>query len=201
MNDSRKAPAGRASDPLGLDTTATLLLRVRDGDGEARERLVRRYLPALQRWARGRLPRSARDLSDTDDLVQITLLRALDRVGEFEPRREGAFHAYLRRILQNAILDEIRRVGRRPTHESLPVQMAGDGPSPLEAAIGRETLAVYEAGLSQLTKEQQDAVFLRIELGFTHQEIADALGCPSANAARMLIARGLVRLAEVMDGS
>ena len=42
-------------------------------------------------------------------------------------------------------------------------------------------------------------MFLRIELGFTHQEVADAIGAPSANAARMLVSRALVRLAELMD--
>jgi RNA polymerase sigma-70 factor (ECF subfamily) len=40
---------------------------------------------------------------------------------------------------------------------------------------------------------------MRIEFGFTFPEIAEALGRPSANAARMTVSRALVRLAEVMD--
>ena len=47
------------------EPTLTLLQRLRAGDAAARERLVARYLPRLTRWAHGRLPTGARDLSDT----------------------------------------------------------------------------------------------------------------------------------------
>src|SRR5262245_46623761 len=94
------------------DSTAVLLHRVRAGDTEARERLVARHLPLLRGWAHRRLPPGARALADTEDLVQITFIRALKQVEAFEPRHEGAFLAYLRQILLNAIRDEIRRARR-----------------------------------------------------------------------------------------
>jgi RNA polymerase sigma-70 factor (ECF subfamily) len=80
--------------PEDLESTAGLLERVRGGDAGARERLLSRYVPALRRWAHGRLPPRARELADTDDLVQVTLIRALDHLGDFEPRRPGAFLAW-----------------------------------------------------------------------------------------------------------
>ena len=92
-----------------LESTKTLILRVRNGDAAARERLVARFLPALQRWAHGRLPAKARGMVETDDVVQVSLMRALSRVEEFDPRRQGAFLAYLHRILLNSIREEIRR--------------------------------------------------------------------------------------------
>jgi RNA polymerase sigma-70 factor (ECF subfamily) len=185
--------------PTELESTASLLIRVRDGDAVARNRLVERFLPALQRWARGRLPARARGLFDTDDIVQITLLRALERVQDFEPRHPGAFLAYLRQILLNQVRDQVRVVGRRPAQDSLPDGHPDPGASPLEEAIGAETLANYEAALARLTPEQQEAVLLKIEFGMSYAEIAEALGSPSANAARMVVSRGLLRLAEVMD--
>jgi RNA polymerase sigma-70 factor (ECF subfamily) len=120
---------------------------------------------------------------------------------QFEPRREGAFLAYLRAILLNQIRDQARRAGRSPARGELSEDLPHPAPSPLEEAIGRETLERYEAALSRLTPEQREAVVLRAELGFTYPEIAEATGSPSANAARMLVTRGLVRMAEVMDGS
>ena len=182
-----------------LETTASLLAQVRSGQEGARDQLVRRYLPALRRWARGRLPSRARDLLDTDDLVQITLLRALDRVEGFEPRRDGAFLAYLTRTLMNQLRNEIRRTNRRPGREDLTEEMATADPSPLEEAIGREAVASYERALATLTEEQREAIVMRIELAFTHREVAEALGCPSENAARMMVTRALMRLAEAMD--
>ena len=184
-----------------LETTASLLEGARQGDLAARERLFARYLPLVRAWAHGRLPSGARRLAETDDLVQITLLRALDQLPGFEPRRPGAFLAYLRRIVINQVRDEIRRAVRRGDREPLGEDLPAPGRSPLEEAIGSETLERYEAALTQLTQHQQEAVVLRVELGLTYPEIADALGLPTANAARMLVARGLVRLTEALDDS
>jgi len=185
--------------PRNLETTASLLELTRQGDSVARDRLAQRYLPILMRWARGRLPAWARDLSDTDDLVQVTLMKALDKVSGFEPRREGAFLAYLRTILMNQIRDHIRRASRKPVIDELDETVADDEPSPLEETIGREALDRYEAALAQLPERQREAVVLRIELGFTHQQVADAVGCPSESAARMMVSRALAQLAEKMD--
>jgi RNA polymerase sigma factor (sigma-70 family) len=162
-------------------TTARLLARVRQGDRIAREELAARYLPVLRRWARGRVPRGDRSLADTDDLVQVTLIKALNRVEGFEPRREGAFLAYLTTILRNQIVD-------RP----------GNGPAPLEEVIGRETLEIYERALGRLGDLQREALVLRLELGWSYREVADAIGSPSANAARMVVTRALARMAELM---
>lgn len=198
MADRRQAPDVPGSGGADLESTASLLARIRDGDTAARDLLLRRFLPALKRWARGRLPRQARDLAETDDLVQETFLKALDHLKEFEPRGQGSFLAYLRRILLNHMKDVIRASKRRPGKEPLGADLPADCPSPLEEVIGRENLERYEAALATLPEKQQDAVILRIELGFTHEEVAALLECHSANAARMMVARALLQLSEVM---
>src|SRR5581483_9367943 len=58
--------AGRSA----ADTTARLLARAQAGDGDAANDLFTRHMADLSRWARGRLPAWARDLTDTRDLVQ-----------------------------------------------------------------------------------------------------------------------------------
>jgi RNA polymerase sigma-70 factor (ECF subfamily) len=184
----------------GPETTASLLKKVRGGDRSARERLMTRCLPALQRWAHGQLPRSARDVVDTNDLVQETLTKALGRIGEFEPRREGAFLAYLRQILLNKIRKQVRRASRNPQMVELPDDVDHGGPSPLEEILGLEALQAYESTLATLPAELQEAITLRIELRFSHQQVAEALGYPSADAARMQVARAVMRLAEAMRG-
>ncbi len=183
-----------------LETTAQLLADIRAGHPAARDRLVRRYLPVLTRWARGRLPATARSLSETDDLVQTTLVRALNHAETFEAQREGAFLAYLRQICMNVIRDEIRRASVRPIsrQEDVKDDVVAAAPSPLEDAIGTEALARYESALQQLSDEQREAVILWVEMGYTYEQIAEALGRPSVNAARMFVSRTLARLAEVM---
>jgi RNA polymerase sigma-70 factor (ECF subfamily) len=181
-----------------LESTATLLSRVRAGDEDARERLVVRYLALMKRWAHGRVPPRARGLADTDDLVQTTLLRALNAVPHFEPRREGAFLAYLRKILLNQLRTALQRVDAGPPLQSLSDGLQGARPSPLAEAIGAEAMEAYEAALSALTEDQHQAVVLRIEMGYSFQQVAEAMESPSADAARMLVARALARLSEKM---
>lgn len=182
-----------------IESTARLLDRVRDGDPTARNDLVARYLPMLRRWSHGRLPRAARDMTDTDDLVQVALMKALNKIEGFVPRREGAFLAYLRTTVLNSVRDELRRMARRPGRDSLDERMPSFGPSLVERAIGQEMLEAYEAALSGLPEEHQEAVIMRVEFGYTYPEIAEALGSPTANAARMTVSRALIRLAEEMD--
>lgn len=196
MSDFAPSPAGP---PGPLETTTDLLSRMRAGDEAARNRLFERYIPILTRWAHQHLPREARDLSETGDMVQLTLMRALKHVDTFESRGEGAFLGYLRRILLNAVRDEVRRAQGRRAPAPLDEELCDPAPSALEQTLGRETMARYEAGLARLTEAQREAVILKIEMGYRNPEIAQALG-RSVDAARMMVARALVDLAEFMRG-
>lgn len=178
------------------ESSLELLERVRQGDREALEPLLRRYVPALRRWARGRLPRWARDLADTEDLVQETVVRTLQRLDTFQYRHEGGLQAYLRQAVMNRIRDECRRVARRPLVSELDDQLADDRHSPLEAAVGVQALERYETALQQLRPEDREMVVARLEMGYAYSEIAVMTGKPSADAARMAVSRALVHLAE-----
>jgi len=182
----------------GPETTLSLLERARAGDGEALEALITRYLPRLQRWSHGRLPMWARDLADTQDLVQETVVQAFKHIARFEVRGEGALQAYLRQAVLNRIRSEIRRVGRRPALSELDTQMPDQAPSPLEQAIGVEAVDRYETALATLRPEEREAIVGRIEMGLTHAELAEALDKPTPNAARMALERALMRLAKEM---
>ncbi len=194
-----RSGTGPIPSPQPLETTATLLGKCRGGDKLAQDRLVRRFLPVLLRWAHGRIPPYARGIADTDDLVQVTLVRALSRIEAFEPRHEGAFLAYLRTILLNKIRDIIRRTKTRGSQEEMDDRLPYEGKSPLDEAVGSEFLEAYEQALGQLPEDQREAVILRIEFGYTWQEIAEAVGSSSWNATRMTVSRALVRIAEVVD--
>jgi RNA polymerase sigma-70 factor (ECF subfamily) len=63
---------------------------------------------------------------------------------------------------------------------------------------GWETIERYERALAELNEEQRIAVVLRVEYAFSYEEIAKELQRPSANAARMVVARALARLAKLM---
>lgn len=182
-----------------LESTVSLLARVRSGDREALDTLFSRCLPPLRRWAHGRLPVAARQLLDTQDLVQDTVFHALTRLDQFESRYQGSLQAYLRESLMNRIRDEARRLGRRPASEELAESYPAEAASPLEIAIGREGVERYEAALRQLRPADREAIVARLELQYDYQEVATLLGKPNANAARVAVTRAVARLLELMD--
>jgi RNA polymerase sigma-70 factor (ECF subfamily) len=183
---------GRPGDRHGaLESTFDLINKARNGDQEAIERLFARHLKPLQRWAR--------DLADTDDLVQETLLQTFKRLEHFEPRRVGALQAYLRQAVLNRLRDELRRKSRRPEETDLEGVEDVTTRSPLEEAIGREAVEDYEEALGRLRPEEREAIIARVEIGYSYEELAEALGKPSADAARKAARRALLRLAEEMN--
>ena len=178
------------------ESTLSLLTRARAGDDEALNDLFARYVPLMRRWASGRLPRWARDLSDTHDLVQETLLQTFKKIDAFDHRGEGALQAYLRQAVMNRIRDELRRADRRPAPLALDSGAADPGLSPLETAIGAEVVERYEQALERLSADDRELIVARVELGMTYGELAQATGKPSSDAARMAVGRALIRLAE-----
>jgi len=199
--EGRDPVHGSPSARVDGESSAELLRRAQAGDQRALESLCERHLPRLQRWAHGRLPAWARDLLDSDDLVQDTLLKTLSKMDNFAPRHDGALAAYLRQALQNRIRDEIRRVGRRPPTAGDAPSQPTRGPSPLEEAIGLEALDRYEQALRQLRPAEREAIVLRVEMGYGYQELARFLDKPSPDAARMAVSRALIRLAQQMETS
>lgn len=181
-----------------MANTIELLERVKQGDEAAVDLLVERSLPPLKRWARGRLPAWARSLAETQDLVQSAVVRALPRLKSFDAKYPGALQAYLRTAVDNHIRDEIRKARTRAVAAAPPEKPPDESPSPLERAIGREGIERYEAALQRLRPIDREAIIARFELQQSYDEIAIALGQPSADAARMAIVRALQNLLAVM---
>jgi RNA polymerase sigma-70 factor (ECF subfamily) len=181
------------------DRTLDLLARAREGDRGALDQLFARHIPLLRRWASGRLPRWARDIADTPDLVQETVLQTFTHLDTFEPRGDGALQAYLRQAFVNRVRNELRRAATRPAPEGFDSDVPANDTSPFEAALFRETSEKYETGLAQLKPEEREAIVTRIEFGLSYAELAEALGKPSADAARMTVVRALVKLARSMN--
>jgi RNA polymerase sigma factor (sigma-70 family) len=187
-------------DLLRSQSSLVLLERMQKGDRSARDELIKRYWPRLERWARGRLPVGARDLNDTADLVQDTLVAALDRLEDFEAEHDAALQAYFRVAILNRIRSLANRAHRRGTPVNLDSSALLDrGPSPLEQAIGVEAMDCYERAMQRLGPDDRDAIHLRIELDLPYEDIATQLERPTVVAARKAVSRALYRLAREMQ--
>ena len=182
-----------------LDSSVDLLLKAQAGDDDALNRLLTRYIPRLRRWASGLLPWGLRSMLDTGDLVQDAVVNALPHLKTLEIRTEAALRFYLQRAVKNRIIDLHRRSARRPIRAEIPDDVEAVGVSPQQAVLNAEVVEAYERGLASLKKRERQAVVLRVDLGLGYKDIAAALGSRSTDAARMIVTRAIVRLANTMD--
>jgi RNA polymerase sigma-70 factor (ECF subfamily) len=190
--------APQDAQPLAPEATVELLNRLKGGDDAALETLLERCIPALRRWARGRLPQSARGMLETADLVQDAVLASVRRLEAFEARHQGALQAYFRQAVMNRIRDIVRQQQRRPQQTELPEHLVDERTSPLQQAIGSDNLARYDAAIQRLNASDREAIIGRIELQYTYDELAVVLNKPSPDAARVAVRRAMKRLADEM---
>jgi RNA polymerase sigma-70 factor, ECF subfamily len=194
-HDRRTTVGPRLSD----EPTMELVARAQRGDNVALEALIQRCLPPLKRWAHGRLPAGARDLLDTNDLVQDAVMNLLRRLDRFEPRHVGAMQAYLRQSIINRIRDEVRRIARRPPPIELPDDQPSQLTSPLENAIRSEDYVRYRRALADMRAKDSELIVARIEMQWSAAEIAHRFGLRSVEAARMALTRALQRLTQQLQ--
>lgn len=194
---SDRTPRGTADDQSS-DSTVQILERAQAGDRSAALILIGRASPAVRRWARGRLPQSARNDADTEDVVQDAVLKTLKGIRNFQYRTAGGLQAYLRKSVINRIRDLIRDSGRRGIREEFGEHLQDSMPSPLEAAITREKLDRFLRALQRLTPGDRQVIVWRIELGYGVDEIATRLGKSKA-AAGMSVTRAMARLAKALN--
>src|SRR5262245_18036783 len=198
--EARQTPPGIP--PLEPEATVELLARIKGGDDAALNRLLQRCIPALRRWAHGRLPQSARGMLETGDLVQDAVLAGLRRLDTFEARHQGALQAYFRASVMNRIRDVIRQERRRPLPTEFPEGLASEDKSPLELAIGLENIKYYEVALERLKPDEREAIICRLELQYSYEELAIILNKSTPDAARMAVTRAMRRLVnELRDAS
>jgi RNA polymerase sigma-70 factor (ECF subfamily) len=144
-----------------------------------REVLLLAARPALVRIAR----RMGADAADAEDLVQETLLRALDAIERFEG---GQFlMAWLRRILVNVTIDRARAARRERAQlrelESLGCEQTAEVPA--WAVLSEADVRAATAGLSERVR----ATFVLFALeGWPYEEISRRLGIPGGTVATRL---------------
>lgn len=162
------------------ETTATI--------DQVREQIVA-LLPRLRRFGRA----ITRHASDADDLVQISIERALLRHEQWRP--DAPFHSWMFGIMRNAWIDEARARGRRgqvlaPEEAGLDV-----GVNTSEAQL--RLLSVQKA-MATLPEEQRLAVALVLIEGLSYKEAAEALDVPIGTLTSRL-ARGREALQKQLE--
>jgi RNA polymerase sigma-70 factor (ECF subfamily) len=148
-------------------------------------------LPRLRRFARSLTHHAA----DADDLVQLALERALQKIDQW--RAGTRLDSWMFGIIHNAWIDEIR--ARRRREQLLAPASAGEHVADVASDAPIERLSL-EAAFAQLPDEQRVAVSLVLVEGLAYKEAAAVLDVPIGTVTSR-IARGRASLSTLLGGA
>lgn len=157
------------------------------------EREIVDLLPRLRRFARA----LAGHLADADDLVQLTVERALARRGQWTAGTR--LDSWMMRIMKNAWIDEARSRGRKGlvSGQDDAVDRVAD-PSVASADMRVEAMAIRQA-MTRLPDDQRLAVALVLVEGLSYAEAAEVLEIPPGTLNSRLV-RGRMALMADLGG-
>ncbi|HVI30745.1 RNA polymerase sigma factor [Phenylobacterium sp.] len=150
-------------------------------------------LPRLRRLARV----LTRDTADADDLVQLTVERALVRTDQWQPGTR--LDSWMFRIMKNAWIDETRARTRRGAvfaPEEDGAQVGEDGAGAMEARLGARDV---ERAIARLPEEQRLAVALVLVEGLSYREAAEVLEVPQGTLTSRLFRGRAALMAELQE--
>ncbi len=198
--------SGEAAGPP--DDRALLTAHV-DGDPDAFGALFARHRDRL--WAVAL--RTTGDREEAADAVQDAMVSAFRRAASY--RGDAAVTTWLHRIVVNACLDRLRRRSVRLA-EPLPDELdaagtgsfggsftgqstgpAGGSADPAQAVLDRRRRATVLAALDRLPPDQRAALVLVDMEGYSVDDAAEMLGCPTGTV-KSRCSRGRARLLPLL---
>jgi len=157
------------------------------------QREIVALLPRLRRLARA----LAGNATDADDLVQLTVERALERSGQWRPGTR--LDSWTFRIMKNAWIDEARsrtRQSRLFAPEEAREHVGTDGAGAMHARL---EVRDVEAAMGLLPDDQRIAVALVLIEGLSYREAADVLQVPEGTLTSRLVRGRAALLAQFAE--
>jgi RNA polymerase sigma-70 factor (ECF subfamily) len=157
------------------------------------ERAIVDLLPRLRRFARA----LSRDATDADDLVQLTVERALARRGQWRPGT--SLDSWMFRIMKNAWIDEARARHRRAAVIAPEADVETIGTDGATAMSARLEAQAVERAMARLPEDQRLAVALVLVEGLSYKEAAEVLEVPQGTLTSRLGRGRAALLADLQE--
>jgi RNA polymerase sigma-70 factor (ECF subfamily) len=175
---------------FAIDVPATLLARARRGEAAAFEQLYRSFERPVFTLALRLTGRR----EEAQDVLQDTMMKLFDRIAEF--RGDSPFWGWLRQIAVNEALMLLRRRGRLLVEGEFDESALSDAEQLLPPRAA--DAAILGRALSELPGATRSVLWLYHAEGYTHEEIAAAMG-KSLSFSKSQLARGTRRLRTLLQ--
>jgi RNA polymerase sigma-70 factor (ECF subfamily) len=188
------------------------------GEAETVQLLLLDHQQRLGDYLQRHLPRELRALYDVDDIIQDTLIEALRRLGQFEPRGENALYRWLVTIARHRLQYLLRSQRTLKRRGPAPVENGNRGftdsflvkqlrdlalykRTPSQSAARLEAMAALEKALEAIPEDFRQAIRMRYLQHVSVAAAAVVMG-RSRHAFHMLCHRGLAALrVQLQSGS
>ena len=158
--------------------------RAKSGDLNALERVYRAYEGTVYSLAR----RICRTAEDAEDVLQETFLEVCRSIAKFRGTAPGMLTAWIKKIAASKALMKVRQGKYRDTDELHDEEMAAGRPGP-DVALRLD----MEEAMARLSDTARAVVWLHDVEGYTHEDIADAMG-KTVSFSKSQLARAHTRL-------
>ena len=175
---------------FAIDVPAALLDRARRGEEAAFEQLYRSFERPVYTLALRLTGRR----EEAQDVLQETMMKLFDRIGAF--RGDSPFWGWLRQIAVNEALMLLRRRGRLLVEGEFDEAVLTDSEQLLPPRAA--DAALLGRALGELPGATRSVLWLYHAEGYTHEEIAAAMG-KSLSFSKSQLARGTRRLRALLQ--
>jgi RNA polymerase sigma-70 factor (ECF subfamily) len=175
---------------FAIDVPATLLDRARRGEAAAFEQLYRSFERPVFTLALRLTGRR----EEAQDVLQETMMKLLDRIAAF--RGDSPFWGWLRQIAVNEALMLLRRRGRLVVEGEFDEAVLSDNEQMLPPRAA--DAAILARALEQMPGATRSVLWLYHAEGYTHEEIAAAMG-KSLSFSKSQLSRGTRRLRQLLE--
>ncbi|MFL6143337.1 MAG: sigma-70 family RNA polymerase sigma factor [Labedaea sp.] len=178
----------------GLDASVSAAV---EGDPRAVGHVLAAIRPLVVRYCRARVGRQERNFASADDVAQEVCLAVLTALPSY--RDQGRpFLAFVYGIAAHKVADAHRAAGR---NRSEPVADVPDEPEtdagPEQRVMRQELNQQMSELLQVLPHKQREIVLLRVVVGLSAEETAEAVGS-TPGAVRVAQHRALARLRKTL---
>lgn len=169
------------------------------GDRDALQQVLVTIRPIVLRYCRARIGSAERSGLSADDVAQEVCLAAITALPRYKDQGRP-FLAFVYGIAAHKVADAYRAMGRNlaDATDSLPDRASPDA-GPEQLAMDADASARMERLLSVLPEKQREIVILRVVVGMSAEETAEAVGS-TAGAVRVAQHRALTRLKAELNG-
>ena len=163
------------------------------GDRNALREVLETIRPIVVRYVRARIGTAERSGLSADDVAQEVCLAAMQALPRYQDQGRP-FLAFVYGIAAHKVADAHRAAGRNkadPT-DVVPERFSVDA-GPEQLAMNADAASRIDALLKILPEKQREILILRVVVGMSAEEVAEAVGS-TAGAVRVAQHRALARL-------